>query len=51
MNDRDVIAIKAMEAELSSANYDDDPMTAKNLAEFCYQMADAMIEAGKKGMH
>ena len=51
MNQRDVIAIEAMKAELSSYNYDQDPEAAKGLAQWCYDMADAMIEAGARGMH
>jgi hypothetical protein len=51
MTARDIIAIKAMEAELSNYNYDDDAETSMKLAEWCYQMADAMLAASVKGMH
>lgn len=51
MTHRDIIAIEAMKAELSSYNYDDDHEAAKGLAEWCYVVADAMIEASIKGWH
>lgn len=51
MNQRDLIAIEAMKAELSSCDYDDSPETSEGLAAWCYQMADAMMAASVKGMH
>ena len=51
MNYRDIVAIEAMKAELSTYNYDDSPEQSEGLAEWCYQMADAMLAASIKGMH
>ena len=51
MTMRDMIAIEAMKAELSTYNYDDSPEQSEGLAEWCYQMADAMLAASAKGMH
>lgn len=51
MNYRDIVAIEAMKAELSTYNYGDSPEDSAGLAEWCYQMADAMLAASIKGMH